>query len=225
MNTIVFDMDGVLFDTERLCEQSWLVMAEEEGLPDMEEIFPRCIGLNANDSRRIVMEAYGENFDYEGFRSKASVWFWNYIEEKGLPVKQGVREILAWLQEKSWRVGLASSTRRSSVMKCLERAGIQSFFSVVVTGDMVEHSKPRPDIYLMACSKLGVEPGQTYAVEDSPNGIRSAHAAGMSPLMVPDMIAPDEEMERLSMGIFRDLGEVLEFLKGEHAHGITGHTA
>lgn len=215
MNTVVFDMDGVLFDTERLCEQSWVVMAKAEGLPNMEEIFPRCIGLNANDSRRIVMEAYGEDFNYEGFRAKASDWFWNYIEENGLPVKPGVRELLAWLQQRNWRVGLASSTRRSSVMKCLERAGIQSFFSVVVTGDMVEHSKPRPDIYLMACSKLGAEPGQAYAIEDSPNGIRSAHAAGMLPLMVPDMIAPDEEMEKLSTGIFRDLGEVLEFLQGE----------
>lgn len=215
MNTVVFDMDGVLFDTERLCEQSWVVMAKEEGLPNMEEIFPRCIGLNANDSRRIVMEAYGEDFNYEGFRAKASDWFWNYIEENGLPVKPGVRELLAWLQQRNWRVGLASSTRRSSVMKCLERAGIQSFFSVVVTGDMVEHSKPRPDIYLMACSKLGAEPEQAYAIEDSPNGIRSAYAAGMSPLMVPDMIAPDEEMEKLSTGIFRDLGEVLEFLQGE----------
>lgn len=215
MNTIVFDMDGVLFDTERLCEQSWLVTAKEAGLPGMEEIFPKCIGLNANDSRRIVMEAYGEGFDYEGFRSKASDWFWNYIEKSGLPVKPGVRELLAWLQEQGFRVGLASSTRRSTVLNHLEQAGIRDIFSVIVTGDMVEHSKPQPDIYLLACRELGTEPGEAYAVEDSPNGIRSAYAAGMTPLMVPDMIAPDEEMARLSRKIFGDLGEVLEFLKEE----------
>ncbi len=215
MNTIVFDMDGVLFDTERLCEQSWLVTAKEAGLPGMEEIFPKCIGLNANDSRRIVMEAYGEGFDYEGFRSKASDWFWNYIEKNGLPVKPGVRELLAWLQEQGFRVGLASSTRRSTVLNHLEQAGIRDIFSVIVTGDMVEHSKPQPDIYLLACRELGTEPGEAYAVEDSPNGIRSAYAAGMTPLMVPDMIAPDEEMARLSRKIFGDLGEVLEFLKEE----------
>lgn len=215
MNTIVFDMDGVLFDTERLCEQSWLVTAKEAGLPGMEEIFPKCIGLNANDSRRIVMEAYGEGFDYEGFRSKASDWFWNYIEKNGLPVKPGVRELLAWLQKQGFRVGLASSTRRSTVLNHLEQAGIRDIFSVIVTGDMVEHSKPQPDIYLLACRELGTEPGEAYAVEDSPNGIRSAYAAGMTPLMVPDMIAPDEEMARLSRKIFGDLGEVLEFLKEE----------
>lgn len=214
-NTVVFDMDGILFDTERLCQDSWLAVAEEKGLPGMAEIFPQCIGLNANDSRRIVMNAYGEDFDYEGFREQASVWFWDYIEKNGLPMKPGVRELLDWLKENGWTVGLASSTRRSSVLNHLEQAGIRGYFSTVITGDMVEHSKPQPDIYLMACRELGADPEETYAIEDSPNGIRSAHAAGMTPLMVPDMIAPDEEMRRLSSCIFKDLFEVLEYFNNK----------
>ncbi len=214
-NTVVFDMDGILFDTERLCQDSWLAVAEEKGLPGMAEIFPQCIGLNANDSRRIVMNAYGEDFDYEGFRGQASVWFWDYIEKNGLPMKPGVRELLDWLKENGWTVGLASSTRRSSVLNHLEQAGIRDYFSTVITGDMVEHSKPQPDIYLMACRELGADPEETYAIEDSPNGIRSAHAAGMIPLMVPDMIAPDEEMRRLSSCIFKDLFEVLEYFNNK----------
>lgn len=213
MNAVVFDMDGVLFDTERLCEESWIRVAEQNGLPGMREIFPQCIGLNANDSRRIVVNAYGADFDYEGFREQASVWFWDYIEKNGLPVKKGVRELLGWLRENNWKIARASSTRRSSVLKHLEQAGIREYFSVVVTGDMVEHSKPQPDIYLLACRELGVLPGEAYAIEDSPNGIRSAYAAGMCPLMVPDMIAPDEEMERLSYRIFSDLEEVHGFLE------------
>lgn len=226
MNAVVFDMDGVLFDTERLCQDSWLAVAEERGLPDMEIIFPRCIGLNANDSRRIVMEAYGKNFDYDGFRGKASAWFWDYIESNGLPVKPGAGELLAWLREQGWPVGLASSTRCSTVLNHLEQAGLRKDFSVVVTGDMVEHSKPQPDIYLMACRELKAEPRESYAIEDSPNGIRSAYRAGMHPLMVPDMIAPDQEMRKLSEGIFRDLGEVLEYLKGgEKADGHAWNTA
>ncbi|MGN0168103.1 MAG: HAD family hydrolase [Acetatifactor sp.] len=213
MNAVIFDMDGVLFDTERLCEKSWLVVAEKHGLPGMEEIFPKCIGLNANDSRRIVMNAYGEEFDYPGFREEASVWFWDYIEKNGLPVMEGVLEILEWLKENNWKVGLASSTRRSSVLNHLEQAGIRDYFSVIISGDMVEHSKPQPDIYLLACRELGAEPEQAYAIEDSPNGIRSAHRAGMIPLMVPDMIAPDEEMRELSRRIFKNLAEVLEYFK------------
>ena len=80
---------------------------------------------------------------------------------------------------------------------------------------MVEHSKPQPDIYLMACRELGADPKEAYAIEDSPNGIRSAHAAGMTPLMVPDMIAPDEEMRRLSSCIFKDLFEVMEYFNNK----------
>lgn len=213
MRAVVFDMDGVLFDTEVLCMKSWMAAAEANGLPGMEEIFPKCIGCNANDSKRFVLEAYGEDFDYAGFREQASVWFWDFIEKNGLPVKPGVKQLLEWLKGEGWTIGLASSTGRSSVMHHLEQAGLREYFSAVITGDMVEHSKPQPDIYLLACRELGEKPSRVYAIEDSPNGIRSAHGAGMRPLMVPDLVAPDEEMRTLSAGIFKDLTEVLNFFR------------
>lgn len=213
MKAVVFDMDGVLFDTEILCMKSWMAIAERHGLPDMAEIFPQCIGLNANDSRRIVLNAYGADFDYPAFREETARWFREYIETNGLPVKQGVYQILEWLGASGYKVALASSTRRESVFSHLDKAGIRGCFSVVVTGDMVEHSKPRPDIYLLACRELGVEPELCYAIEDSPNGIRSAHAAGMCPVMVPDMIPPDEELRRLSAVVLKDLTEVLAYLQ------------
>lgn len=213
INSVIFDMDGILFDTERLCEYSWITVAERNDLPGMREIFPKCIGLNANDSRRIVMGAYGENFDYTRFRKEASDVFWEYIEKNGLPEMQGIHEILEWLQEHKWQVGLASSTRYSSVISHLQDAKIRDYFSVIVTGDMVEHSKPQPDIYLKACGELGMRPEEVYAVEDSPNGIRSAFRAGMLPLMVPDMLKPDREMRSLSRRIFHNLAEVLEYFK------------
>ncbi|MGN0424929.1 MAG: HAD family hydrolase [Acetatifactor sp.] len=212
---VVFDMDGVLFDTEKLCQDSWIEVANRRGLPDMEIIFPKCIGRNANDSKQIVLEAYGADFDYEVFRREASDWFWKYLEENGLPVKEGVRELLNWLKEQRWRIGLASSTRRSSVISHLEQAGIADFFEEIITGDMVEHSKPLPDIYLLACRKLMVDPAKTYAIEDSPNGIRSAYRAGMKPIMVPDLISPDEEMEQLSTRIFPGLLDVLDYFRSQ----------
>lgn len=187
MKAVVFDMDGVLFDTEVLCMKSWMAVAKRNGLQRMEEVFPQCIGLNSNDSRSIVMKAYGDDFDYPGFREQAAAWQREYLEKYGLPIKPGLEEILGWLKT--------------------------SGFSVVITGDMVEHSKPRPDIYLLACSQLGVKPQEAYAIEDSPNGVRSAHAAGMHTVMVPDMIPPDEEMKRLSRVILKDLLEVLDYLK------------
>ena len=216
MKAVIFDMDGVLFDTEAVCMQAWMEVAEKWGLPKMEEVFPLVIGLNANDSRQVVFDAYGEDFDYPLFREHTAAWFRDYVGKNGIPVKPGVREILEWLKSAGYAVGLASSTKRESVLSHLKHTGLDDYFSVVVGGDMVEHSKPRPDIYLLACGQLGVSPAEAYAIEDSPNGIRSAHAAGMRPIMVPDMIAPDDEMKGLSFRIMKDLREVLCYLKEQH---------
>lgn len=212
VKAVIFDMDGVLFDTEKLCMDSWIAVVGEQGIPDMEKFFPSCIGRNLTDTKALFRDFYGDVYDYEKFRKQASVWFHNYIEQKGLPVKKGVRELLDFLQRRGYDIGLASSTSRPSVEEHLERAGIREYFQSLTTGDMVEHSKPCPDIYLMACKSVGVDPARAIAIEDSPNGIRAAYSAGMIPVMVPDLIAPDQEMREKSVLICRDLVEVMRFL-------------
>ncbi len=215
MKAIVFDMDGVLFDTEKLCRDSWIRIAQEQGLADMEEIFLQCVGRNANDTRTLLLNHYGQDFPYDVFRQQTSRWCWEQIEQYGERVMPGAQELLAYLRETGYKIGLASSSRQESVMRHLTNAGFLKYFSVIVTGDMVEHSKPNPDIYLLACEKMQVAPQEAYAIEDSFNGIRAAYAAGMKPIMVPDLIAPDEEMNRLSFRIFKDLLEVKEYLRSE----------
>lgn len=212
MKAIIFDMDGVLFDTERLCMDSWIAVARENGIPDMEAFFPRCIGRNQTDTAALFREFYGESYDYEQFRQQASEKFHEDIVQKGMPVKKGVREILEFLRQRKYRIGLASSSSRPSVEEHLERTGLREYFQSLTTGDMVEHSKPQPDIYRMACESMGVDPQEAMAIEDSPNGIRAAYSAGMIPIMVPDLIEPDQEMQEKSMLICRDLLEVMAFL-------------
>ena len=212
MKAVVFDMDGVLFDTERLCMNSWEHVAKKRGIEMIGDVFEQCIGLNATDTKAVILNAYGQDFPYDEFCVQASEWFWDYIHKKGLPLKAGVKKILPYLQKAGYQIGLASSSKYESVMNHLKRAEIIDYFSVIVTGDMIEHSKPKPDIYLLACRKLGVEPGEAYAIEDSPNGIRSASAAGMKPIMVPDMVQPDAEMEELSFMICEDLLQVMKYL-------------
>ena len=213
IEAVIFDMDGVLFDTEKLCMDSWIAIAGERNIPDMEVFFPRCIGRNLTDTRMLFGEFYGELYDYEEFRKQAAAWFHDYIEKNGMPMKKGVKELLEYLQRGGYKIGLASSTSRHSVEDHLERARIRGYFQSLTTGDMVEHSKPQPDIYLMACKSLEVNPAQTMAIEDSPNGIRAAHAAGMIPVMVPDLIAPDQEMREKSSLICHDLLEVMRFFE------------
>ncbi len=213
MKSIIFDMDGVLFDTEKLCFDCWCRVAEEQKISGMEEVFPKCIGRNNTDTRAILFDYYGKEFAYDKFSADASVYFKQYIAENGMPMKPGVRELLAYLKQEGFVIGLASSTRYASVVNHLERAGILEYFSQIVGGDMVEHSKPEPDIYLIACEKLGMNPKETYAVEDSYNGIRAASRAGMKPVMVPDMLAPDEEMKSLSLFICKDLVELKKYFE------------
>ncbi len=209
---VVFDMDGVLFDSEKLCMDSWCAVAKEHDIPDMEIVFPKCIGTNMADTRTIVHDHYGEDFDFDSFRKEASGWFWDYIECNGMPVKKGVRELLDFLKDRNYNLGLASSSRRETIVKSLEKAGLLEYFPVIVSGDMVEHSKPDPQIFLMACERMGVQPGETYVIEDSYNGIRAAVAAGMRPIMVPDMLPVNEEMESLCPVILEDLLKVRDFL-------------
>lgn len=208
-------MDGVLFDTESLCKRAWSQVAAERGIRDMEEVSLRCIGLNANDTRALVLNHYGQDFPYDEFRGKVSEWMEDTMQREGVPVKCGARELLDFLENAGCRVGLASSSRRAVVESHLERTGLRPFFSVIVTGDMVEHSKPLPDIYLLACDRLGARPEEVFAIEDSPNGIRSAYAAGMKALMVPDLLAPDGETRQLSYRIFGNLLEVRDYLETE----------
>lgn len=212
MKAVVFDMDGVLFDTERLCMECWVETAAERDMPDMEQVFPLCIGRNSTDTKQIILEHYGADFSYDDFRQQASGAFWKRIETEGLPVKKGAEKLLAYLKQSGYQIALASSTKYESVVSHLKQAELIDYFSVIVTGDMIEHSKPLPDIYLLACRKLGVQPEEAYAIEDSFNGIRSAYSAGMKAIMVPDMIQPDEEMQEKSFLVCRDLLEVMRFL-------------
>ena len=139
--------------------------------------------------------------------------FHNKVDIEGLPIKKGVYEILKYLSESTYKIGLASSSSTESIHKNLKRADITDYFQVIVGGDMVEHSKPEPDIYLKACSSLGVNPEKSIAIEDSPNGIRSAKSAGMLPIMVPDMIQPSEEITAILYRQYESLLDVMEHLK------------
>ena len=207
ITAVVFDMDGVLFDTERLCQTCWLKLAEEDNIPNMESVYALCIGVNAQTTERIVYENYGKDFPYEEYCKRTSAMYNSYIEENGVPVKDGVRETLQKLAEVGLKIAVASSTRREKVLRHLENAGIAQYFTAVVGGDTVTHSKPHPEIFLKACEALGVAPENAIAVEDSHNGIRSAHAAGMTPVMVPDLLPATEEMRELSAYVAKDMND------------------
>ena len=212
---VIFDMDGVIFDSERLVLDCWEKVGEKYHLANIREVFIECIGTNKEKTKEIVHEHYGESFAYDKFSKEASLIFHDVVNSDGLPVKNGVRELLEYLKQNEVPVGLASSTRLAVVEEELKQAGLYDYFQVVVGGDQLKRSKPHPDIYLMACEKMKVQPKDAYAIEDSYNGIRAAYSAGMIPVMVPDILPATEEMQKMSAIVLKNLLQAEEYFRQE----------
>lgn len=210
---VVFDMDGVIFDTERLVIEFWKEVAKKHNIPNVEHTCIQCLGTNRVRTREIFLENYGADFPFDPYRAEVTELFNTHYKGVPLPTKPGVRELLSYLQEQDIKVGLASSTAQHLVRDEIGTAGLLPYFQTLVCGDMVEHSKPAPDIFLKACEILNAYPTKSIAIEDSFNGIRSAHCAGMTPIMVPDQVQPTDEIRALAFHVMPSLLDVLNWLK------------
>ncbi len=215
IEAVIFDMDGVIFDSESKVTECWIETAEKHGIKDIETLCRMCLGINAAETRRIALEFYGEDFPYDEYKKEMSDLYHSSYDGGRLPMKSGVTELLTFLKNSGIKIALASSTRTEVVTNQLRDAGILPFFDKVICGDMVKQSKPAPDIFLKACEELSVSPENAVGIEDSYNGIRSVNSAGMRPIMVPDLAPPTEEMEQLAEVILPSLSEVIGYI-GEH---------
>lgn len=211
-NAVVFDMDGVIFDSERAVMQCWKEVASRHNIPDIEKAILACTGTTMVRTREIMLNLYGADFPYDEYARESSAIFHSRYDGGRLPMKPGVKELLTFLKERGKKIALASSTRQQVVTDELRDAGIIEYFDRIICGDMVSRSKPAPDIFLKACEELNVSPSDSYAIEDSYNGIRAAHAGGLHPIMVPDLLPADEEMQSLAEIILPNLTSIIEYL-------------
>jgi len=212
MKAVVFDMDGLMFDTERVFVKAWDYAGEKMGLGKTGYMVLKTLGVNVNASKQIWIEEFGERYNEEELRKYSKEFISDYYSKNKVPVKKGLYVLLDYLKRNGYKLAVASSTKRSEVEHHLKEAGVFDYFETVICGDMVEKSKPEPDIYLTACEAIGVEPAEAVALEDSKNGLLSAHRAGMKVIMVPDLWEADEEVKSFLWNICGDLEEVKEFL-------------
>lgn len=215
IKAVVFDMDGVIFDSEKLYRKHWMITGEEYGIPkpEMEDLCNRIAGSTKERNEKLIKSRFGQDFDYDTFRGKTMARMDEDILQNGVELKSGVQELFCYLKEQGIKIGLATSTQQERAEPNLRNAGILEEFDYIMYGGIVENGKPAPDIYLAACEGLGVSPSDAMGVEDSINGIKSSAAAGLYTIMVIDLIKPTEEIRLLADQIYNSLFEIIDFLQ------------
>ena len=209
---VISDMDGVILDSEKLYVRFWCEAGQFYGFP-----FERKHALGIRSmARPFAIERlqgwFGDSFDYDTVRNKRIELMNAYVEKHGIEAKPDAEKLLSYLKEKGIAVALATATPKDRAEEYLRRVGLLQYFDEVVSARMVKNGKPAPDIYLFAAEKLGLKPEECMALEDSQNGIRSAHEAGCKTVMVPDLDGPTGEIMPLLYDVADGLWDVVRIL-------------
>lgn len=213
---VVFDMDGLMFDTEKIVFRNWSIVMKENNYDYNMDIYKKTVGLRHAETEKLYRSIYGEDFDYQTLRTRVSQMYVEYTAQYGVPKKEGLMELLEFLKENKILTAVATSTREESASRTLKIAGVTEYFSAFMFGDMVKKGKPDPEIFERARLLIGTEKENTLALEDSINGVKSAYNAGLKTVMVPDMLEPDEETQKLLYGKCRNLKDVITIVKNEN---------
>ncbi len=197
VKAVIFDMDGLILDTEKLLVRYWCQAANESGFPMQREHALNIRSLHRKFAIPYLQGLFGEDFDYVKIRTRRMELMAEALGDNGPELKKGVRELLTFLKEQGIASAIATATDYERTKDYLRKVGVFEQFDRIVCATMVENGKPKPDIYLYAAQQLGLQPCECMALEDSPNGVRSAASAGCITVMVPDLTPPDEELGKL----------------------------
>jgi HAD superfamily hydrolase (TIGR01509 family) len=204
----VFDMDGTLLDTEPLYRDAIFTACAEQGYQMRDSLHLAQVGAPNDVARALFQAEYGDGFPFETFQVRMHELMHEIEMARGVEQKPGARELLSMLNARGIPTAVVTSTARPAATARLERAGFTELLDAIITRDDTKHGKPNPEPFLAAATRLDVAPESCLALEDSLNGIRAARAAGMMAVMVPDLIAPTEEITPLCHSIQPDLDAV-----------------
>lgn len=195
IKAVIFDMDGLMIDTEKLLMRFWIESAQSFGFNMTKEDVLSIRSLAGKYTEMKLKKRFGNSFDYKAVRARRIELMNAYILKNGIEKKKGLDELLIYLKENGYKTSVATATDLKRASMYLDIIDVKKYFDKIVCATMVKNGKPKPDIYLKACEELGVLPCEAIALEDSPNGIISAHDAGCKAVMVPDLSEPDEEIK------------------------------
>lgn len=209
---VLFDMDGVVLDTEKLYSRFWQEAAQSLGYPMTREQSLGMRSLNRNAGEKKLKSYFGEEICYVEVRNKRIELMDAFVEKEGVYIKNGIHELLDFLQKKGIKAAIATSSPLDRTIKYLSSVNLVDRFDKLISGYMVEKGKPEPDIYLYAAKELGLRPKNCLVLEDSPAGILAAYRAGCIPVMVPDLDQPDEETKKMLFAKVDGLKKVIDLI-------------
>ncbi len=210
---LIFDMDGLLIDTEKLSYEALVYDCRQRGFELTLEQFLGIRSLSIPKCEEKFKSYFGEDFDFQDSFDKHFLYMREHIDKYGVPMKKGADSILKFAKSKGLSVALATSTPLPIAEEYLRSLGLWECFDKVQSAADIKNGKPAPDVYLAAAKLLELEPSQCMAFEDSPNGVRSASSAGCVTVMVPDLSGPDEELEKLIYASAEDLDEAIRLIE------------
>lgn len=213
IRAVIFDQDGVMFDTERMSSEAWNKAGEELGIEIEEEFLCTVRGMNYQDATVRFEAKFGSSgIDHEELRRRKKEYFAAMRKELPLPVKPGLHELLKYLKERGYKIALATGSTKEYSLANLAEAGVAEYFGHIISGDMVEHAKPSPDIFLKSAQVLGETPENCLVLEDSLNGVEAGISGGFVTVMVPDMTQPDKALRSRVDAVCETLLDVKEWL-------------
>ncbi len=213
IKAVIFDMDGLILDTEKLLVKYWVQAANEAGFPMEREQALNIRSLAKKFAVPYLKSVFGEEFDYVKIRSRRMELMAQHIEKYGLEIKPGINELLDYMSKEKIPKAIATATDMERTKNYLTKVGLYGKFDKIVCAAMVKNGKPEPDIYIYAANQLGLAPKECMALEDSPNGIKSAFRAGCTAVMVPDLTQPDNELRGMIYFKADSLLDVIDLLK------------
>ena len=211
---VLFDMDGVILDTEKLYTRFWKEAAQSLGFPMTHEMALGMRSLSRELGERQLKEYLGEEVDYQKVRDTRIKMMTAFIQENGVELKPGIQELLDFLKEKGIKTSIATSSPLDRTKEYLSKVGLVEAFDELVSGHMVPHGKPAPDIYLYAAEKLGLKPEECLVIEDSPTGLLAGMRAGAVPIMIPDQDQPTDETKARIYAVADSLKEIISLIQG-----------
>lgn len=219
---VVLDMDGLMLDTEPIYRAAWQQAARELGYELDDRAYLNLVGRRNEDSERALVRHFGARFPLAQFRSRWPELWHSHINDAGIPVKKGLLELLTFVEGHHLPIAVATSSDRAYTETTLRHAGLLERFGVIVTGEQVALGKPAPDIYLEAARRLGVDPTQSVALEDSDAGILAASRAGMLSLLIPDLKQPSAQAATAAFRVLASLDDARQLLAMLLQEGTTG---